>query len=525
LDERLSFMGIGDEAKAQLRRLKPIVDEVMAQALSVLYDKICVTPQTRKFFSSEQHIDAAKGAQTKHWARITDASFGDDYALSVRAIGKAHARLGLDPQWYIGGYALVLEQLINAAVKTSRGGRFLALKTNSSHARQVAESVAALVKATLLDMDLAISVYLDELDARRRGSEEARQAAEKAQAQAFEVMAKALASLARGDLQSRIVEDIPQSCQKLQEDFNAAVGQLENAMGGIAKGAHGIGCATQQIAAAAANMSKQTEQQAASIEQTAAALEQITATVKKASEGASHATAIVGLTRLGAEESGEIVRRAVEAMGRIEKSSQKINQIIGVIDEIAFQTNLLALNAGVEAARAGDAGKGFAVVAAEVRALAQRSGEAAKEIKSLISASACEVEQGVDLVHQTGKALEKIVAQVAEIDRAVTTIANGASEQAATLSQINTAVSQIDQGTQRNAAMFEETASATENLRHETEELIRSVGSFRIGAWQDLLPGSVKSTPRAELRRAGRAGGAAALLRAEAEAQEGDGWA
>src|SRR5690606_2699438 len=185
--------------------------------------------------------------------------------------------------------------------------------------------------------------------------------------------------------------------------------------------------------------------------------------------------------RVGAEKSGAVVREAVEAMAQIEKSSQQIGQIIGVIDEIAFQTNLLALNAGVEAARAGDAGKGFAVVASEVRALAQRSAEAAKEIKDLISTSTHQVDQGVDLVGQTGSALEKIVAQVGEITGLVTEIAASAREQSTGLAEVNTAVNQMDQVTQQNAAMVEQSTAASHHLAQEADELAGLVAKFRLG--------------------------------------------
>ncbi|WP_428989316.1 methyl-accepting chemotaxis protein [Methylocapsa aurea] len=325
-------------------------------------------------------------------------------------------------------------------------------------------------------------------EAKRRGDEaEAQRRAEQALAEreretALRAIGKGLEKLASKDLVYRLAEDMPAAYRGLQNDFNAALGQLETALAVVAGGAHALGSGVGQIAVAADDLARRTEQQAASLEQTAAALEEITTTVKKSAEGAGHASDIVGATKTEAEKSGQIVRRAVDAMGRIEKSSQQIGQIIGVIDEIAFQTNLLALNAGVEAARAGEAGKGFAVVASEVRALAQRSAEAAKEIKGLISTSTIEVEQGVDLVGATGRALERIVAQVAEIDKVVTDIAAGAREQATGLAEINTAVTQMDQNTQKNAAMVEETTAASHGLRKETEGLTRSVASFRLGA-------------------------------------------
>jgi methyl-accepting chemotaxis protein len=500
-------MDIDGNARAELRNLKPDVARSIGQALGIFYRKIRSTPQARKFFSSEDHINAAKAAQEKHWVLITDAGFSEAYARAVRAIGHAHARIGLEPRWYIAGYALILEQLVRAVIKD----RSSTLMLRTGRAEELAAAVSILVKATLLDMELAISVYLDELDAQRRKSEQARLEAEKNQIQALEAMEQALALLAKGDLQSRITSSMPEGYRRLREDFNAAAEQLENAIGNIAKSVHDISTAAQQIAASADDISKQTGQQAASAEQTAAALDEITTTMKSAAAGAGHAAAVVSSTKRGAEESGEIVRRAVEAMGRIEASSQKISRIIGVIDDIAFQTNLLALNAGVEAARAGEAGKGFAVVAAEVRALAQRSGEAAKEIKNLISASTSEVKEGAGLVRQTGFALEKIAGQVAEIDRAVAGIAKSAGGQAASISEISIAVGRIEQSTQENAATVEETAGAIHSLRRETELLSRSVRGFRVTERWDSCPDFAKPGTPVPLKGVRTIGGAVAL--------------
>jgi methyl-accepting chemotaxis protein len=203
-------------------------------------------------------------------------------------------------------------------------------------------------------------------------------------------------------------------------------------------------------------------------------------TVGRTAEGARNANRIVTTARSDAEVSGEIVRQAVDAMGGIERSAGEIGQIIGVIDEIAFQTNLLALNAGVEAARAGDAGKGFAVVASEVRALAQRSADAAKEIKTLINTSSEHVSKGVDLVARTGEALERIVGQVGEIAGVISEIASSTQEQSNGLQQVNVAVNEMDQMTQRNAAMVEESTAATQQLSGKSEELVRMVGRFRL---------------------------------------------
>jgi len=302
--------------------------------------------------------------------------------------------------------------------------------------------------------------------------------------------------LAAGDLTYRIEAAFPEAYEKLRSDLNAAMAQMQAAMQAIAGNVGGIRSGTGEITQAADDLSRRTEQQAASLEQTAAALDEITATVRRTAEGAKHALAVVSKTKTDAEHSGEVVRQAVAAMGGIEKSSQQISQIIGVIDEIAFQTNLLALNAGVEAARAGDAGRGFAVVASEVRALAQRSAEAAKEIKALISASAQQVGSGVKFVGETGEALSRIVAQVAEINSAVGEIASAAQEQATGLAEVNTAVNQMDQVTQQNAAMVEQSTAASHALAGEAEELARLTGRFQLGQEEGGMPANVEPLRR-----------------------------
>jgi methyl-accepting chemotaxis protein len=237
---------------------------------------------------------------------------------------------------------------------------------------------------------------------------------------------------------------------------------------------------TAEITTASNDLSRRTEQQAARLEETSAALDKITATVRKAAEGVSHAREVVANAKADAEKGGDVVRKTVEAMAGIEKSSRQIGQIIGVIDEIAFQTNLLALNAGVEAARAGDAGRGFAVVASEVRALAQRSAEAAKEIKSLISSSTTQVGHGVGLVAETGKALERLVAKVGEINTVVLQIASGTEGQASDLREVNAAVTEMDQVTQQNAAMAEQATAVSHSLAEESDRLRALIQQFHV---------------------------------------------
>ncbi|MGC1304141.1 MAG: methyl-accepting chemotaxis protein [Caulobacteraceae bacterium] len=364
---------------------------------------------------------------------------------------------------------------------------------------------------------------------------QARETAIRQQTMVAGMIGKGLEHMADGDLMFRLAEPFVLESkasegvyEKLRQDFNSAMDRLQEVMTIVAANTSAIYSGAGEISSAAEDLSRRTEQQAASLEETAAALDEITATVKKTAEGAANAGKIVGQAKTGAERSGEVVRSAVSAMSGIEQSSRQIGQIIGVIDEIAFQTNLLALNAGVEAARAGDAGRGFAVVAQEVRALAQRSAEAAKEIKGLISASAQQVASGVSLVGETGAALEKIVVQVAEINAVVSEIAASAQEQATGLNQVNTTINQMDQVTQQNAAMVEQSTAASHALSQETEELSRLIGQFRTGAEAIVTPrpaarvstrakGSAHA-PVAAMRAVGRGG---AALKASADA---DGW-
>lgn len=312
-------------------------------------------------------------------------------------------------------------------------------------------------------------------------AEHEQQRVAQSQVQVVECLRVGLTALAEGNLTEVLEEEFAEGYDELRLNFNEAAGKLREAIAMVMENAGAIHREVGEIASSADDLSRRTERQATTLEQTAAALDELTSSVRSAAQGADRANQMVTEARGNAEKGGLVVSEAVAAMGQISSSSDQISKIITVIEDIAFQTNLLALNAGVEAARAGEAGRGFAVVASEVRALAQRSSDAAREISGLISSSGDHVKRGVDLVGQTGDALRGIVSSVSDIAGHVAEIAQSAKEQSSGLDEINTAMNQLDQVTQQNAAMFEETNAASQALSSEADTLKLTVGRFNVG--------------------------------------------
>lgn len=296
--------------------------------------------------------------------------------------------------------------------------------------------------------------------------------------QLLEVFRTKLDHLSAGDLTARITEPLAKEYHDLRDNYNNAIGQLADAFGAVAVQSHSIQDQTQEISGAATDLSGRTEQQASTLAEIASSLDQLTKTIQKVASDATESQSLAETTSEQANNGTDIMNRAVSAMAAIQGSSQEIQKIISVIDDIAFQTNLLALNAGVEAARAGDAGRGFAVVASEVRALAQRSSDAAREINALINSSVTQVSDGVDLVNQTGKALSDIQTAVSNIDKGMRSIAGSTQDQSRGLSEVNVAISALENVTQQNAAMFEETTAANTILFSSSKRLNDLVEKF-----------------------------------------------
>lgn len=407
-----------------------------------------------------QFIDLEE-ARNKEVAADTRSKTGG-FTLLIMVLCSVILAIGGFAIWWATGDIRKLPVMTQILEKLTHGQRDVAIPAASSNNElgQLAQAMAS---------------FRDQLAAAERAKQEQSE-------MLVSSIGSALERLAMGDLAVRVEQDLDGVFAKLKNDFNRAVSELESTLGQVVQTAESVRTGSMEISSASDDLAQRTERQVAGLQQAATTLDEVTGTVRATADDAARANNVVAEAQVEAHESGEVVRRAVEAMGAIESSASEISQIIAVIDGIAFQTNLLALNAGVEAARAGDAGKGFAVVASEVRALAQRSAEAAMDVKTRIQASSEHVEAGSRYVGEAGNALERISTRVGEINGIVSSISASAQRQASSLQQINGAVSEIDGFTQQNAAMVEETTAAARNLAAEADALNKQIARFQLAA-------------------------------------------
>jgi methyl-accepting chemotaxis protein len=444
---------------------------------------------------AEAALDIAKD-HTAHQRAVAMRSLMVQLGFLVLALGMAVGMILLVTRRVTRPLVTIQEAMLKLA-----GGDFNVVLPGLDRKDEIGAMANAVEKFKVLAVEKGRQDAEEVVRRQRAESElQAKEAGERAkvaeeQARAFRAIGKGLTELSEGNLTFRLDERFPDEYREVKDTFNAAIGQLYETIKAIADSSGEVANAAVEISTSTTDLSQRTEEQAASLERTSASMEEISSTVKNNADSAKHANQVTAGTRDCADRGGEVVAQAVKAMSRIEESSTKISDIIGVIDEIARQTNLLALNAAVEAARAGDAGRGFAVVASEVRNLAQRSSEAAKDIKSLIVNSTTQVQEGVDLVNRAGKSLEEIVESIKQVATIVSEIASASMEQSTGIDHVNTALTQMDEVTQQNAALVEENAATSKVLEQQSAAMAERVAFFKLGREMASAPSPAAKSP------------------------------
>lgn len=470
LESRLVFNEVGARQRAALASATPIIGKCIAGALERFYARLKATPATAVFFNGDQQLARARSAQAAHWMRIVSGRFDAEYFESVRRIGAVHARIGLDPRWYIGGYALVLEEVI-AAINAHYSPWKSMMRLGNRFKRD--DVVAAVTKAALIDMELSISIYFEISDADRQ--------------KAIDSAGSALSHLADGNLLHELV-GLPASFARLETSFNDALAKLRPTIRAVSHGAQQIGQGSHEIAGASDDLARRAEGNAASISQASSLLSQIEDRVKTTATNAittvDSADQAITTIHGGRETAGEAVR----AMNIVHESAQAIDTVIEGLDKIAFQTRVLAMNAAIEAGRAGEAGKGFAVVADLVSSLAMRAEEEAQRAREGLTSTQAEIGIAAEAVFRVDNALEKISADVDIVHNLLGRISQDNSAQADAISEISAAISAMNIATQQNAAMAEETSAAALTLTQQVTLLTDQSNQFQTERYSGRPP-------------------------------------
>ncbi|AOG09612.1 methyl-accepting chemotaxis (MCP) signaling domain protein [Agrobacterium sp. RAC06] len=476
LRDRLRFAGL-DEAQCELlRQNRHVLSQPLKTALRDLFQRLQSSPDAARVFSSERQYDRLHDLLSSHWDVLTDARFDALYAERVKVLSDSESRMGLDPRWHVAGHAVVLEHLVASAIGEATGSGLL--PSSRRRQKEVSDLVAALVRLVMVDVEIAVSLRFNELRLKHHRDLAAQREHDRAE---FEgVFGPVVDALASGDLTARTAADVPEAYADLAGRMNEALEQLQTAFLSSEEKLAVARDATGRMAETARTYANRAEDQSGALDETSRALQDLTSSVRESAGQTKRAEATVAATRNSVQSSGEVVGQAISAMADIEASAEQIGHIIGAIDEIAFQTNLLALNAGIEAARAGDSGRGFAVVAQEVRALAQRSADAAREIKTLVATTKNQVEAGVEMVAKTQGAIADIVLQVGDISGTVSDMAATTDRQASELAGIAGTVAALGVDIGNTATVARQSSQGTDDLHKVILELGATIREFHI---------------------------------------------
>jgi methyl-accepting chemotaxis protein len=476
LRDRLRFAGLDAEQCEAVRRHRPMLQAHLKSGLRDLFHRFQSFPDASRNFSSEHQVERLQDLQSSHWAVLTDARFDSLYAERIKILSDSESKMGLDPRWHVAGHGVMLEHLLSGLVKEMGGSPLL--PGAKRRAREVQDLISSVIRLVMVDVEIAVSLRFNELRVSHQRALSEQRATD--QDDIAQIFGDVIHALSERDLTTRVTAEVPEAYKGLVETLNGALDDIKtefSTLGGRVQTAEsavdGLKRDTRLVSDSSAGHSQQ-------LQVSAKRLEGLAGQVRDNASSTRSAEKAVASTRIAAEQSGHVVGEAISAMADIESSAEKIGQIIGVIDEIAFQTNLLALNAGIEAARAGDSGRGFAVVAQEVRALAQRSADAAREIKTLVTGTKAQVDAGVKMVGRTQEAIASIVRQVSDINSAVTGIADATDGQAADLRTITEDVGGLSDRVAETGNLAGRAGEGADHLHTVILELGQTIREFRI---------------------------------------------
>ncbi|WP_421577863.1 globin-coupled sensor protein [Shinella sp. M31] len=485
LRDRLRFAGVEAAQGETLRRHRQTLERHVETALRDLFQRFQTFPDAARHFQSERQIDRLHDLQSSHWSVLTDARFDGLYAERVKVLSDSESQMGLDPRWRIAGHSVVVETVVSGLIEEYWPKSILP-GAGKARRKELTELVSAFIRTAMVDAEIGVSLRFNELrHAHGRALAEQRR---EDRAELDRVFGETIRSLSALDFSARVSGEMPEAWRDMADTLNGALDEIRKHLASAADRATESDRLVGTLASGASGLSARSAEQSASLIETANALGAIVGRVRQTLDETRKAQSAALATQASVTQSGNIVGEAMSAMADIEASAEKIGQIIGVIDEIAFQTNLLALNAGIEAARAGDSGRGFAVVAQEVRALAQRSADAAREIKQLVTSTKSQVETGVEHVHRTQDAIGNIVRQVEGINDAITGIVRESAVDAEGLDGVTAEIGRTSRALEADASDADRIGSESHDLHTVILELGRTIREFRVSAQRDARP-------------------------------------